>query len=267
MSTASEGAPGPPPEVDERPVEEIVERFRRETGTLPPHLALLAEVAPSSLQGHDRMWRELMRDPSEGGALPKRYKALLCASIAMTARERRGRRVVVAGRRALGAPSRGAARGPGLQHHRAGDVDLPGDRPALHPRGAGGAGVGRLRARPRADAARRDPGELGRRRAAPGGAAAGRAAGAGAAPRRGDGGDPRLLRAQLQRPDAGVLGGARPGERRDAGGLLPAPALHDAPPGGGRPHAEDRPRSSTPSSATPSWTTPGAARRTCARRW
>lgn len=86
MSTASEGAPGPPPEVDERPVEEIVERFRRETGALPPHLALLAEVAPSSLQGHDRMWRELMRDPSEGGALPKRYKALLCASIAMTAR-------------------------------------------------------------------------------------------------------------------------------------------------------------------------------------
>ena len=86
MSTASEGAPGLAPVVDERPVEEIVERFRRETGDLPPHLALLAEVAPSSLQGHDRMWRELMRDPSEGGALPKRYKALLCASIAMTAR-------------------------------------------------------------------------------------------------------------------------------------------------------------------------------------
>ena len=86
MSTAAESASSPPPIVDERSIEEIVERFRAEVGELPPHLALLAEVAPSSLQGHDRMWRELMRDPSQGGALPRRYKALLCASIAMTAR-------------------------------------------------------------------------------------------------------------------------------------------------------------------------------------
>ena len=84
MSTA-DGSTAPT--VDERPVEEIVARFRAEVGELPPHLALLAEVAPSSLQGHDRMWRELMRDPSQGGALPRRYKALLCASIAMTTRD------------------------------------------------------------------------------------------------------------------------------------------------------------------------------------
>ncbi|MDA0256418.1 MAG: hypothetical protein O3C25_01570 [Chloroflexi bacterium] len=84
MSTAEGSAL---PAVDERPIDEIVERFRAETGELPAHLALLAEVAPSSLQGYDRMWRELMRDPSQGGALPRRYKALLCASIALTARD------------------------------------------------------------------------------------------------------------------------------------------------------------------------------------
>lgn len=86
MSTAADSASSALPAVDERPVGEILERFRADVGELPAHLALLAEVAPSSLQGHDRMWRELMRDPSRGGALPRRYKALLCASIAMTAR-------------------------------------------------------------------------------------------------------------------------------------------------------------------------------------
>jgi alkylhydroperoxidase/carboxymuconolactone decarboxylase family protein YurZ len=83
MSTA-EGSTTPA--VDERPIDEIVARFRTEVGELPPHLALLAEVAPSSLQGHDRMWREVMRDPSQGGAMPRRYKALLCTSIAMASR-------------------------------------------------------------------------------------------------------------------------------------------------------------------------------------
>lgn len=75
--------------IEELSVDEIVAFLAGEIGgPLPAHLRLLAEVAPSSIQGYHRMWRELMRDPSQGGALPKRYKALICVSLATATRNR-----------------------------------------------------------------------------------------------------------------------------------------------------------------------------------
>lgn len=75
--------------IDVPSVEQIVSILSTEIGgPLPSHLALLAKVAPSSVQGYYKMWRELMREPSEGGALPKRYKALICVSLATATRNR-----------------------------------------------------------------------------------------------------------------------------------------------------------------------------------
>ncbi len=54
----------------------------------PEHLQFLAEVAPASLEGYYRLFRELLRDPDEGGSLPKRYKALIIVSLANYARNR-----------------------------------------------------------------------------------------------------------------------------------------------------------------------------------
>src|SRR4051794_4588813 len=75
--------------IDELSVDEIVNFLTSEIGgALPSHLKLLAEVAPSSIKGYHRMWRELMREPSQGGAIPKRYKALICVSLATATRNR-----------------------------------------------------------------------------------------------------------------------------------------------------------------------------------
>lgn len=51
-------------------------------GEPAPHLRLLADLAPTSLHGYHRLFQALLRDPEEGGSLPRRYKALLLIAIA-----------------------------------------------------------------------------------------------------------------------------------------------------------------------------------------
>lgn len=74
---------------DELTLDQILDELAADIGeSAPEHLRALARFAPSSLRGHYRMWQELMRDPKNGGALPKRYKALIAIALANAAGNR-----------------------------------------------------------------------------------------------------------------------------------------------------------------------------------
>jgi|TARA_B110000263_G_scaffold69774_1_gene60737 alkylhydroperoxidase/carboxymuconolactone decarboxylase family protein YurZ len=68
--------------------DEIMQFFKEEFNEVPEHIQFMYDVAPTSLQGHYTMWNHLFKDPSEGGAIPKRYKALVAMSIAKAARNK-----------------------------------------------------------------------------------------------------------------------------------------------------------------------------------
>jgi alkylhydroperoxidase/carboxymuconolactone decarboxylase family protein YurZ len=68
--------------------DEIIQFFKEEFTKVPDHIQFMYDVAPTSLQGHYTMWNHLFKDPSEGGSIPKRYKALVAMSIAKAARNK-----------------------------------------------------------------------------------------------------------------------------------------------------------------------------------
>ena len=57
--------------------DEIIKIFQDEFKEIPEHIQFLYDIAPTSLQGHYTMWNHLFKEPSEGGAIPRRYKACL----------------------------------------------------------------------------------------------------------------------------------------------------------------------------------------------
>ena len=67
---------------------EIINIFQDEFNEIPEHIQFLYDIAPTSLQGHYTMWNHLFKEPSEGGAIPRRYKALIAMSIAKAARNK-----------------------------------------------------------------------------------------------------------------------------------------------------------------------------------
>jgi alkylhydroperoxidase/carboxymuconolactone decarboxylase family protein YurZ len=71
-----------------RSAEEILQYFRVEFDEVPEHIQFLFDIAPTSLQGHFTMWNHLFKEPSAGGAIPKRYKALIAMSLAKAARNK-----------------------------------------------------------------------------------------------------------------------------------------------------------------------------------